>query len=131
MPPVEGVECVPILPLISHKKYILRFRFETRFPLFVIKQNKLLQKSKLIIVKNDTNDPSQLPKASICRETKSLKIRMIHIEIQKSKLKTPIFQFGLIFEEWKEKGRKTKKQTKISVLHTRASVYIQEYRLTC
>lgn len=56
---------------------------------------------------------------------------MIHIEIQKSKLKTPIFQFGLIFEEWKEKGRKTKKQTKISVLHTRASVYIQEYRLTC
>lgn len=56
---------------------------------------------------------------------------MIHIEIQKSKLKTPIFQFGLIFEKWKEKGRKTKKQTKISVLHTRASVYIQEYRLTC
>ena len=90
-----------------------------------------MQKSKLIIVKNDTNDSSQLPKASICRETKSLKIRMIHIEIQKSKLKTPIFQFGLIFEEWKEKGRKTKKQTKISVLHTRASVYIQEYRLTC
>lgn len=43
---------------------------------------------------------------------KSLKIRMIHIEIQKSKLKTPIFQFGLIFEEWKKKGRKTKNKQK-------------------
>lgn len=37
---------------------------------------------------------------------------MIHIEIQKSKLKTPIFQFGLIFEEWKKKGRKTKNKQK-------------------
>lgn len=81
-----------------------------------------MHKSKQIISKHKTGRFSVHLKAMVCRETKSLQIRMIQIEIQKSKIDS-VFPIHPYLCGTKEKGRMIKEQTRITVC-------IQETKIT-